>query len=71
MTHQLLSAAGVRHGPCGLKRWLDGDGQTSARVELSCRQVPLQAQVKIDSSGRIETLDLQPARGPNAKCPPS
>jgi CubicO group peptidase (beta-lactamase class C family) len=68
-TRELLTATRVRYGSCQLKRWLDGDGETFARIDLSCAREPLEARIKIDSSGRIDALDLQPARDPKGKCP--
>lgn len=68
-TAALLGDAGARYGPCHLKRWLDGDGETSARIELDCARESLEERIKIDASGRIEALDLQPARDPQGKCP--
>jgi len=68
-TAALLGDTGTRYGPCHLKRWLDGDGETSARIELDCARESLEERIKIDPSGRIEALDLQPARDPQGKCP--
>ena len=68
-TRELLSATAARYGSCQPKRWLEGDGETFARIEMSCAREPLEARVKIDSAGRIESLDLQPARDPKGKCP--
>ena len=68
-TRDLLAATGARYGSCQLKRWLDGDAETFARIELGCARESLEARIKIDPSGRIEALDLQPARDPKGKCP--
>ena len=68
-TRDLLSATGARYGSCQLKRWLVGDSETFARIEMSCARERLEARIKIDSSGRIEALDLQPASDPKGKCP--
>jgi hypothetical protein len=68
-TRDLLAATAARYGSCQLKRWLDGDAETFARIELGCARESLEARIKIDPSGRIEALDLQPARDPKGKCP--
>lgn len=65
----LLSGTGTRYGACQLKRWVDGNGDSFARTELACTNEPLDARIRIDSSGRIEELTLQPAQDPKAKCP--
>jgi len=68
-TKELLSATSARYGACRLKRWMDSDGETFARTELSCRSDPLEARIRIDSSGRVEEFTLLPAQDPKAKCP--
>ena len=66
--NEQLSRAGSRHGPCQLERWLDGDGQSTVRAQLRCRDEPLQLALRFDSSGQIEQLDLQPARAGGSRC---
>jgi len=65
----LLSHTSTRYGVCQLRRWLDGNGDSFARTRLNCTNEPLDARIRIDSSGRIEELTLQPAQDPKAKCP--
>ena len=54
---------------CHLRRWLDGDGANSAKFELACGQGPLQVQLTMNISEKIEQLVIGPLQDPRAKCP--
>ena len=54
---------------CQLRRWLDGDGEGTARFELACDRGPLELQLTTNDFEKIEQLVVRPLQDPRAKCP--
>jgi CubicO group peptidase (beta-lactamase class C family) len=62
-----IAAAGET--PCGLSRWLDGDGEHAADFELACGQQSLELRLRSDSAGKVKELSIRSLQDTTAKCP--
>jgi len=67
--HRELERTAAMPDRCELRRWLDGDGASSAQFELGCDKGPLRLQLTTNASQKIEQLVIRPLQDPSAKCP--
>jgi hypothetical protein len=56
------------HSSCELTRWLESDGDSTARFELSCDRKPLELSLGL-KSGQITSLAIRQRQEQGAKCP--